>query len=442
MRRYNLLEKLNLFYKILINFIEFKKVPYRNQLEIEKKQFKKVKKLITYAYYNNKFYRYKFDESKIHPCDIKNMKDFSDKVPFTTKEEILKNYDDFIPKDLKLKKDYYLIGRSSGSSGKMLTIYHDPIDTYKYILGRYRIFKMVSEYNPLTKVFYIYTSPFPANSILGFFQSYFVETINNIYETKEKILNIKPDIINIYPSQLIELSKIFTKKEIRYLKLKVILVGSELSSQKQRDHLSKRFDCKVYDEYSSEELGWIASQCKCFNYHLFEDFNFIEIIDSNNKNLKNGKVGEIVGTNLCNYSTPFIRYKQGDLGSISSKKCACGFNFKVLENLIGRKNDSFILNKKKFTSGFLLDLTYNLTLKMNLDIIDFCLIQKDKNKVLMQIKVGKNFIEFDKKKIINYFSSYFGKNIKVDVEVVKLLYKTKRGKRNPIISLLKKRQEI
>ena len=443
MRKYTSSEKFILLSKILLNFMKFKRHPYNSISHIENEQFKKIKQIITYAYNNNKFYRDKFDKHGVHPDMINNIEDFKNKIPFTTKEEILANYDKFVPYDLKSNKNKYLVGRSSGSSGKMLTIYHNPIDTYNYILGRYRIFDMVSDYTPLTNVLYVYTSPFPASSIMGFYKSYFVETLNDLEDTKKKIMNIRPDIINLYPSQLIELSKIFNKEDIKIIKLKAILVGSELSTQKQRDDLSKIFNCKVYDEYSSEELGWIAAQCKNFNYHIFEDFNFVEIINPDSgKLMKNGMVGEVVGTNLCNYSMPFIRYRQGDLASISLKKCDCGFNFRVLDNLIGRKNDSFILNNKKFSSGFLLDLTYNLVLKMNLDIIDFCLMQVDKENVLMQIKKGKRFVESDKKKIIKYLSNYFGKGISISVKVVGQLYKTQRGKRNPIISLLKQKQSI
>ncbi len=440
MRKYNLSEKVILFSRILLNFIKFKRSPHNSISEIEKEQFKKIKKILIYAYNNNQFYREKFDKFGVHPDKINNLEDFRTKVPFTTKDEILANYEKFIPYDLKYKKDKYLIGKSSGSSGEMLTIYHRPIDTYNYILGRYRIFDMVTNYTPFTKVFYVYTSPFPASSVMGFYPSYFVETLNNIHDTKIKILNVNPDILNIYPSHLIELSKIFQEEETKNLKLKAILVGSELSTQKQRDELSKLFNCKVYDEYSSEELGWVAAQCKYLNYHIFEDLNFIEIVNPDSGQLlENGKVGEIVGTNLCNYSMPFIRYKQGDLASINYKKCGCGFNFKVLNNLIGRKNDSFVLNNKVFSSSFLLDLTYNLILKLNLDIIDFCLIQTNKENVIMQIKKGKSFTKSDQKKIINYLSSYFGNNINIEIEVVKELYKTKKGKRNPIISLVEQK---
>ena len=58
---------------------------------------------------------------------------------------------------------------------------------------------------------------------------------------------------------------------MRSLRLRGVSVGSELSTQEERDGWEAALGCAVRDEYSSEELGRIASQCPEKRYHLHED---------------------------------------------------------------------------------------------------------------------------------------------------------------------------
>jgi phenylacetate-CoA ligase len=277
---------------------------------------------------------------------------------------------------------------------------------------------------------YIYTSEYPANSVFGLYPSYFIETLNDIQDTKKKIIELMPDIICLYPSHLRELAKIFTDDEIKNLNLKAIITGSEMSSKKERYSLSQRFLCPVYDEYSSEELGWIAAECRFNKYHIYEDLNFIECLDDP----KGGTLskGRIIGTNLCNYEMPFIRYDQGDMGKITNGICSCGSNLLCISEIFGRENDQFRIHGKTYSPGFLLDMTYGLVLKLKLDISEFCLIQEKKDRVILELACEK-ISRDDKNKVIKYIQGHLG-NICINVKRVKTTYRSKSGKKNPIIS--------
>ena len=71
-----------------------------------------------------------------------------------------------------------------------------------------------------------------------------------------------------------------------------------------------------------------------------EDACYTEVLDSETGQKKNNGVGLVVGTNLLNYSTPIIRYHQGDVVSIDNdKKCRCGLNSRILTEIRGREMD-------------------------------------------------------------------------------------------------------
>ena len=431
MRQYTIFEKIPIFSRVLLHMPSFLRTSSKNRREIEKKQLRKLQKILLHAYRDVPFYREKFNKHRLNPQKIRSIRDFQKYVPFTTKDEILENYPLFFPREQQLKK--MILSHSSGSSGKFLKIYHKPINTYPYILGRYRNFRTITDYGPFTKVFYIYTSLYPAQSVFGLYRFYFTETLNDIDDTKAGILKVKPHILNLYPSHLAELAKVFRRPEIRELSLRCILVGSEMSSQSQRDELGKIFNCPVYDEYSSEELGWISSQCKHKTYHCFEDLNFLEVIDESGEVLTAGKPGEIVGTNLCNTVMPFIRYKQGDRASLHLETCPCGSNFLVMKNLVGRKNQSLVIHERTFSSGYLLDLCYNIILKLKAQVLDFCLFQKIDGQIILEL-ILKEENKAEIPKIRDYFYQHL--NTPCEVKIVDVLTKTKTGKRNPIFSLI------
>jgi phenylacetate-CoA ligase len=267
----------------------------------------------------------------------------------------------------------------------------------------------------------------------------FISTLNPIPDTIEKLKKNPPDLLVCYPSHLRSIAAQLKPEDLKRIRPKAINVNSEMSSQSERDYLAKLFNCFVFDDYSSEELTRIASQCREYNYHLFEDINYIEILDDDLKPVPEGTVGNIVGTNLHNIGMPLMRYMQGDRGSIRTKECACGRTFKILETLEGRKNDAFILSDgETISSGFLLDLTYGVFLNYPNAISAFCLIQEEPDRWVIELVPGEQWSEDLIHIIPNELAKDLKRNfVKIESKIVKEVRKTKSGKANPIISNVK-----
>lgn len=425
MRKYTSLEYLTVMASVVQNSGSFYKRPYQNESEVKIYQEKQIKKLLDHAYNNTTLYREKYNAAGVRPEDFHTLKDLQ-KFPSVTKDEIIGSFPTgCVSKNINEKK--MIASISSGSSGKVIKILHDPEDTWAYILGRSRILNMTNLFTPLCKTLYIYTSPFPAGSFFGLYPSYFIPTLNKLENTVQLIKSLKPNIICSYPSVLLELMQCFKPQDT--IPLRLISVGSELSSAKQRETLSRHFRCPVLDEYSSEELGWIATQCIHKTYHVWDDISYIEGSQSDST--------EIIGTNLHNFAMPFIRYRQGDTGIIhSATSCPCGRNTRILTRIFGRKNDEFIFaNGKKLTSAYLLDTVYSILLDLDVDIVDFCLIQVNKTCIKLEIIPGKSFKKQNIKLIYNQLATLMPNGVVSQIAVVTALYKTIAGKRNPIISL-------
>jgi len=109
--------------------------------------------------------------------------------------------------------------------------------------------------------------------------------------------------------------------------------------------IEKAFGCPVISAYGSREIG--AAACQCLErrgHHIATQTHVVESIGEDGKPGME-REGELAITPLLNYAMPFIRYRIGDRGSLTSKPCACGRNFPLLESLTGRVVETFSNNK-------------------------------------------------------------------------------------------------
>lgn len=411
--------------------------PYWSLEKIQKYQLARIKEMVYQAKNFVPLYAHKnLPDAK----DLRSLEDISH-LPFLTKQDLLN-----FPSEQRIHQKYQIkdliISKSSGSTGQALDVYYDAFSFNLFILAGLRLYLMAFPYRPWHQQTYIYTSPYPLNSLLGLYPLKFISTLNPIEDTIQQLRKSPPDLLVCYPSHLRAIADKMTANDFKIIRPQAINVNSEMSSKSEREYLGRLFQCFVFDDYSSEELTRIASQCKHQNYHLFEDINYIEVIDNQGRPAPEGTLGHIVGTNLHNQGMPLIRYMQGDLGAIRTKKCECGRKFRVLETLTGRKNDSFTLSSgESISSGYLLDLTYSVFLDFPSTVNAFCLIEEKINHWVLELVPGKNWSE----NLLLQIPQDLKKKLKKDQvtllgRLVKEVKKTKSGKANPIISLVKRNE--
>ena len=94
----------------------------------------------------------------------------------------------------------------------------------------------------------------------------------------------------------------------------------------------------VRANYSSQEVGYIAAECKDCpeNFHVAQSNVIIEVDNRDSVVVGGNKLGRVLVTHLHSYATPLVRYDIGDF-AILSEGCGCGHNGPVLSNIYGRK---------------------------------------------------------------------------------------------------------
>lgn len=160
----------------------------------------------------------------------------------------------------------------------------------------------------------------------------------------DEIRHFRPRMLFGYPSAL---ARIALRARDRSLDMsetgiRVAFCTSEVLRPEWRALISGTFGCGVANEYGARDAGFIARECPHGGLHLTAEEIIVEIVDDQGRAVRPGEEGDILVTNLAGPEFPFIRYRTGDRGRLSSRTCPCGRGLPLLEELVGRSNDGLI----------------------------------------------------------------------------------------------------
>jgi phenylacetate-CoA ligase len=132
------------------------------------------------------------------------------------------------------------------------------------------------------------------------------------------------------------------------LNLRSGLFGAEPWTDELRAAIEHAFDIAALDIYGLSEILGPGVSFECIEGrdggHVNEDHFLVEVIDpASGEPLPDGVVGELVFTTLTKEAIPLLRYRTGDLASVSREPCDCGRTFARMSRVVGRTDDMLII---------------------------------------------------------------------------------------------------
>ena len=132
------------------------------------------------------------------------------------------------------------------------------------------------------------------------------------------------------------------------LALQLGLFGGEPWTDEMRTELDRELGISAVSFYGLSEMCGPGVAAECLEardgLHVQEDHFLAEVVDpETGEPLPEGADGELVFTTLLKEAQPLIRYRTGDIGSLTTEPCACGRTLARIAALRGRLDDMLIV---------------------------------------------------------------------------------------------------
>ena len=239
--------------------------------------------------------------------------------------------------------------------------------------------------------------------------------------------SVRPRMLFGYPSALSHIARHAeaTGKRLNDVGIQVAFVTSEQLYDDQRAQIEKTFGCRVANGYGGRDAGFIAHQCPEGEMHITAEDIIVEIIGPEGRVLPHGSSGEIVVTHLASRDFPFIRYRTGDIGVVSTRQCRCGRGLPVLQEVQGRTTDFVVAQDGTIMHG--LALIYVMRDLPGVQAFKIVQESLDHTRIILTPNDGVDVVALSGK-IVEGLRARLGYGTKITVDIVDQIPAEKSGK--------------
>ncbi|TMM13316.1 MAG: phenylacetate--CoA ligase [Actinobacteria bacterium] len=137
-------------------------------------------------------------------------------------------------------------------------------------------------------------------------------------------------------------------EDLTRLKLRAGLFGAEPWTERIRGAIEDALNLCALDVYGLSEIVGPGVAYECLEglggAHVNEDHFLVEVIDPETGGaVAEGEAGELVFTTLTKEALPLLRYRTGDLASLTREPCPCGRTFARMSRVVGRTDDMLVI---------------------------------------------------------------------------------------------------
>lgn len=295
----------------------------------EAAQLAKLRELLRDAREHNGFYRPRLEAAGLGG-DIASLAEFSAKMPFTTKMDLVWDREEFPPYGSNLSRplaDYSRLCLSSGTTRGPLP-WLDTAESWAAMLDCWDRVYEASGVGTDAVIFFAFSfGPF-----LGFWTAFDSATRRGNRAIPGGGLSSQArlqamaahgaEVLCCTPTYALRLGERFQQQEdeeLRAYRLKKIIVAGEAggSLPEVRDRLAELWNgAEVHDHHGMTEVGPVTCELPGSPgvLQVIEENHFAEVIDrETQEEVAPGERGELVLTTLARRDCPLLRYRTGDL---------------------------------------------------------------------------------------------------------------------------------
>ncbi|MBP3544094.1 MAG: phenylacetate--CoA ligase family protein [Lachnospiraceae bacterium] len=289
-------------------------------------KFEKLRELLIYLSEHNEFYK-KVQKDLQYDVYHDDIREIYKSLPYTSKQDILKNPDIYFSDNLKKEEIYSEV--TSGSSGNILTCYKTGTERTKLA---FHIWKQRRLFDPEVNV----------TNYCNLFNNEMEERVGRFYNVEDgevianfyKLAALKPRWIAGPISLLTKFALLIQEGNIRYENdgtLTFIEFHGENVDENSRRLIEQTFACRTLNNYGTRETWCVALDCGEQKLHT-QDYILPDFIHEDGYD-------KLVLTSLMNKYMPIIKYVNGDCGKPEQTDCSCGNDNEIISLRGGRETD-------------------------------------------------------------------------------------------------------
>ena len=415
--------------------------------ELEAFQSRCLRTLVRHAFERVPFYRDIFKRHGLRPEDIRGIEDL-DLIPIANRSEMQERP----PSDL-VASGYdpgrLIVRRTGGSAGFPLSIRRTWFEDR--LLHGVRLKEQLKAGVRPTDVRAVLCAGDPGSRAwqpkppfwtrFGLLRLFGVNCLLPAREILSLLAGIQPDVLIGYPGSLAWIAPEVTAEDRRRIRPRLILPAAETLTPEMRRNIGEFFGAPVYDSYASHEFNLIAQECRDTGlYHVCEFSVIVEIL-KDGKPAAPGEPGELIGTALHSFASPFLRYRLGDLVTRGPWRCPCGAPVATLQSILGRIIDRFPL-----PGGASLH-PYDLVLPLSQEspwLRRFQIVQTDVDRIVLKVVPlpGRGPTGDDLLRIRTQTGQAAGPGVTIAIELLDELPPADNGKFRPYYTLVGSKSRV
>ena len=419
-----MLQKLYKFFYQQIIYLKTKKLLQNSKQwstsDIQRFQWKQLKKVLKSAYVYVPFYRHHAKKNNYTLHDIKGFNEFKELVPIINKEILRANIELFL--NSKYPKHKMISFTTGGSTGNPVSLWIDPKSTAIEKAFIHHLWSKVG-YHRSHRVARIRGNLLLndiGKSILYRYQNKKLLLISSYHATEQdyslivdKLSEFEPHHLHVYPSSLIGLALYIKSQNLPKIPgLISIFSASESLSSTYKHFFEDVFEVPVYSHYGmAEHVALAGFGERDDQYHFMPLYSFVELLpESNQPNLF-----KIIGSNFWNNAMILLRYDTGDLVELNSHNSGHISDplLPPVEKLIGREQDFFVLRDKSLLSVTAIVPGLHWSAFQSLRQLQF--IQLQPGKVIIHLETTPDFSSEDEEEIKKIFYASTNEKLKIEL---------------------------
>ncbi|GMV90372.1 MAG: phenylacetate-coenzyme A ligase [Candidatus Hydrogenedentota bacterium] len=326
---------------------------------IETRQLDQLRALIGELLRGNPYYGKILRDCGINE-DIASLMEFSEKMPFSLKQQLVEDQRQNPPFGTNLTyplERYVRFSQTSATTGKPMRWLDTP-ESWGWMLGNWRrVFEAAGVTNADRVYFAFSFGPF-----LGFWTAYESATTMGCLcipggglsspARLTAILENEVTVICCTPTYAIRLAEVAAEEgiDLSGSKVRRIIVAGEPggSIPGTRSRIESAWPgASVFDHHGMTEVGPVSYECpnQPGTLHIIEESYYAEVIDpESGQPVEPYSTGELVLTTLGRAAMPLLRYRTGDLVVLSpDSPCACGSHELALPGGILARTDDMVV---------------------------------------------------------------------------------------------------